>query len=253
MTERDIDLKADAEQRDSYDDATRYQRDVLVTCCEYDDVTRLRMQTEIRAMKVRLGLMVELGKRMDELKRYVYYKKGDTLPMTADILDQYGVEAVARLQSVVEPLHGVIGKMTEIGEVCEAFLRFIFEGVPIDVVNVAEEIGDGNWYDVLLCEYYNLRFGDVLQGNRDKLVKRFAGKFTNNAALGTRDVKSEQALVAGAVNQPSVVRNVLADSTPYCSKHGCNLNEGTCPMCQHAAKVAEMRVDLGFRDIDETA
>lgn len=47
--------------------------------------------------------------------------------------------------------HGIIGILTEVGELQDAVKRHVIYGKPLDVVNLMEECGDIGWYTTLLC------------------------------------------------------------------------------------------------------
>ncbi len=91
-------------------------------------------------------------------------------------------------QVAVDLIHGIIGKVTESGELLEALLKCMRGDAQLDLVNLAEEIGDGHWYDAIICAALGTSFEQVQQTNIDKLRARFPNKFTefdaNNRDLG---------------------------------------------------------------------
>lgn len=91
-------------------------------------------------------------------------------------------------------LHSVIGMATEIGELLECLSKTIFDGKPLDVVNLKEEVGDTFWYIGLLCNVLGTNFGSIQEQNISKLKLRYPEKFTEKCAID-RDVKAERELL----------------------------------------------------------
>lgn len=81
-------------------------------------------------------------------------------------------------QQIIDVIHGVIGKITEAGELAEALLKSIESGQPVDLINLLEEVGDGQWYDAIICSALGTTFDHVQQVNISKLRARFPNKFT---------------------------------------------------------------------------
>ena len=108
----------------------------------------------------------------------------------------------------IQLLHGLIGKITEAGELASALQNSIVQMLtidvtkieeseksavqilPIDFVNVVEEVGDGLWYDAIALDAMKLTINDAQFVNIEKLKKRFPDKFTEDKA-NKRDVKKE--------------------------------------------------------------
>lgn len=124
--------------------------------------------------------------------------------------------------------HSVIGTFTEAGEKLEA-LKAQFEGEPLDIVNMAEEFGDDNWYDAtgknelsilaagmgLTINDASIRLGNItkLQGNA-KLAGRYnAGDFDAVAALN-RDLTTERAVLEASVGKSAIP--VETPAAPVC-------------------------------------
>ncbi|WP_199153481.1 hypothetical protein [Chromobacterium sp. ASV23] len=96
-------------------------------------------------------------------------------------------------------LHAVIGKFTEAGEMIQALGEAIETG-NLDIVNLAEEVGDDKWYDALLLDELKKLSGGsitidrILQTNLDKLAARYPEKFEGRLAI-TRDLDTERAIL----------------------------------------------------------
>jgi hypothetical protein len=119
----------------------------------------------------------------------------------------------------IDLVHGILGSMTENGELGEILLDML-DGKPADRINAIEEVGDNRWYlnrilrwadcDDLTCERMNI----------DKLHGRHGATF-NTERDANRDLDAERArLVDGAAKpverrffgQPeAVVRRPIGD------------------------------------------
>lgn len=108
-------------------------------------------------------------------------------------------ELLARAVSVVRDLHGLMGIVTEIGELLDAYKKYIFYGKAIDATNVAEEIGDISWYLSLMFNVRGLRQQNVQAANIAKLKARYGDKFTEDAA-NQRDLVAERRTLDDAMD-----------------------------------------------------
>jgi NTP pyrophosphatase (non-canonical NTP hydrolase) len=87
-------------------------------------------------------------------------------------------------------LHGVIGIITEAGELLDAIKKGIFYGQVIDKENIKEELGDIMWYIAILLREFDWDMKDILSDNIDKLKKRYPEKFTTENSKLRLDKKS---------------------------------------------------------------
>lgn len=94
-------------------------------------------------------------------------------------------------------LHGIIGKFTEAGELLQA-ITAVLNGEKMDVVNIAEELGDDQWYNAILADELNLDMGGIQNTVIAKLRKRYPEKFTQEAA-NDRDLAGERAVLEAGV------------------------------------------------------
>jgi hypothetical protein len=138
------------------------------------------------------------------------------LPMTAEQIQEAGLppnlQAINLNNLNIRLFHSVIGTFTEAGEKLQA-LKAQFEGSGLDIVNMAEEFGDDNWYDAtgkdeltklaaaagLTVTDASIRVGNItkLQGNA-KLAGRYdTGDFDAVAALN-RNLTNERAILEGS-------------------------------------------------------
>lgn len=77
-------------------------------------------------------------------------------------------------------LIAALGLCGEAGEVGELIKKQVGHGHPVDdefIVKLANEIGDSVFYAAYVCECYGLDLEAVVQGNRDKLERRYPNGF----------------------------------------------------------------------------
>jgi len=91
-------------------------------------------------------------------------------------------------------MHALLGMMTELGELADQFKKRIVYGRALDMVNVVEELSDGDWYRALFADAIKVGFEQAWQINIAKLRKRFPDKFTQAQAL-TRDLDAERSVL----------------------------------------------------------
>lgn len=89
-------------------------------------------------------------------------------------------------------LHASMGLVTEGGELADALKKHIFYGKPLDVINIAEEMGDVMWYMAILCDELNLSLESVMEHVINKLKVRYPNKFAPDKAL-ERGLDAERA------------------------------------------------------------
>lgn len=93
-------------------------------------------------------------------------------------------------------LHATLGTATEAGEMVEHLYDVIFKGKPLDLINMREEVFDGQWYHAMFCRVAGITFDEGQRENIAKLRKRFPDKFTTEAA-NVRDLDAERQVLEG--------------------------------------------------------
>lgn len=88
-------------------------------------------------------------------------------------------------------LHGIMGVVTEAGELMDIIKRYFFYDKEPLKVHIIEEIGDVFWYLAILCDALEIDFEMVWKRNIAKLRKRYPEKFTSKAAIN-RDLAAER-------------------------------------------------------------
>ena len=97
-------------------------------------------------------------------------------------------------EDAVRIFHGIIGIITEAGELAEALAQAIVTGEQLDLTNVAEEVGDNQWYAAAILRVLGTTFDDVQRTNIAKLRARFPNKFTEFDA-NHRNLDAERAIL----------------------------------------------------------
>ena len=84
--------------------------------------------------------------------------------------------------------HMIIGCVTEVGELTDAYKKHKFYKRELNTQNIKEEIGDLCWYLYQLCEEVGYTMEEARADNIEKLAKRYPDKFKD---VVIRDVKKE--------------------------------------------------------------
>lgn len=98
-------------------------------------------------------------------------------------------------------VHGVVGSITEVGELAEMLAARI-RGIPADKINAVEETGDVTWYLSRVLKWAGVTFAQCFKINIDKLHGRHGETF-NMHRDHNRDLAAERAgLEAGVAELP---------------------------------------------------
>lgn len=92
------------------------------------------------------------------------------------------VQHSARSSSSDTLHHGVLGLVTETGEIADILKKHTEYGQDLDIPNLREEMGDLMFYWAMICRVFSFNPDDILQENYDKLLKRYPSGFTNEHA-----------------------------------------------------------------------
>jgi hypothetical protein len=177
-----------------------YSEAALSTACP-DSAIDIEDRLHRGVLKKSLEDFLRASQVLDHVKKTAVYGKPFPVTMVAGAFP-------APKPFPVDPqvFHAIVGIATEAGELVQALLKAMYDGKPMDDINLLEESGDVDWYQALLDSRIN---GDQVkrwQSNRDKLARRYAKTmgdkpvFTAEAAI-TRDLTAERAILdqAGAV------------------------------------------------------
>jgi NTP pyrophosphatase (non-canonical NTP hydrolase) len=116
------------------------------------------------------------------------------LALVTESVDLEAIIARMNNKRFIRLFHGTIGVATESGELLDALKKHVFYGKELDVVNVAEEIGDLMWYINLLLDELDIPMETVMERNIEKLTARYGDKFSAFRALN-RDLKTEREIL----------------------------------------------------------
>jgi NTP pyrophosphatase (non-canonical NTP hydrolase) len=86
-----------------------------------------------------------------------------------------------------DTLHAILGLIGEAGELADAIKKHQFYGLPLDVDNIREELGDIGYYFSALHTCFGLDEQEIAYQNRNKLMKRYPEGFTSEAAAFRAD------------------------------------------------------------------
>jgi NTP pyrophosphatase (non-canonical NTP hydrolase) len=139
-----------------------------------------------------LQTAIDTGNMIDAIKKGLYY--GKSLPEFHESIEHYDRESDLNPRAVDQDiLHAALGLFTEATEMLEAIFLSM-KGAPFDKVNMAEELGDAEWYAAMLYRALDETPENVKQVNIDKLRHRYPDKFTSMNAI-SRDLNKEREIL----------------------------------------------------------
>lgn len=122
-----------------------------------------------------------MGNLADHLKRALMYPKyeSDVLDEGHNInplLSRMYVTANEDPKNVINLLHGLLGKISEIGEFCDSIEASFQNTTPFDRPNLLEEMGDDTWYNPLIAMALGFTMREFMFINLVKLDSRHSGR-----------------------------------------------------------------------------
>lgn len=170
---------------------TEYQKEVLTVECQYPQDVQDRLVKMAKWLAVHVTCIKSEAEHLDKLKKHVYYNRQnglqdvDPAPFADEAMNQ-------RLRDNVRLLHHIIGVITETAELADTVLDHVFNGTPLDTVNIVEEFGDIGFYTAGGVDSVGHTLDEVFERNIEKLVKtRYKGGYTNDKA-NNRDLDTER-------------------------------------------------------------
>lgn len=155
---------------------------------------------------------IEIAEMLDGIKKQAFYNNPEKLTnelgerlqninqlsgQLYQILQHQGNEGLLNQEHVdyldTRVCHGIIGIMTESGELGEALHKALETG-EFDNVNVLEELFDGDWYKAITTDALEADWSDQWERIIAKLKARFGDKFSEDAA-NNRDLKVEREIL----------------------------------------------------------
>lgn len=106
--------------------------------------------------------------------------------------ETYSIKALrtARINDLTNDqimINALLGLSGEVGEICDYMKKCYFQGHEYDVEHIKEEVGDVLWYVNLLMYVTGLTFGEVMQYNIDKLLKRYPEGFSEEDSINREE------------------------------------------------------------------
>lgn len=133
-----------------------------------------------------------LGK-LDKLKKLLFYGRQNDLP-NYPIQRELDVSMLdPNYSKAVRIFHGVLGIATEAGEMLEQVVKAMKTN-NFDGINLAEEVGDNQWYAAAILRALGKTFDEVQVTNIAKLRARFPNAFTEFDA-NNRNLDVERAIL----------------------------------------------------------
>lgn len=161
---------------------------------------------DYRAFIGALTQFIAAANALDRYKKLIFYGEDQAKGRLGDVfshkLNGYDVTSALSHDNESEIkaryiLHGMLGVMTESGEMAEALHNVLtsVEGCKeLDLVNLSEEIGDLQWYEAMLARAIGTDFDTIQRTNIAKLRARFPDKFTE-ANANVRDLEAERKIL----------------------------------------------------------
>lgn len=143
---------------------------------------------------------------MDHIKKFMFYgRENEQLAAAIELRrmmlpeSAYGIQFDKLVpgksrEEAIRIFHGIIGIITEAGELADALHKAIQDETPLDLTNVSEEIGDGLWYAAAVLRVLGTTFDSVQRTNIAKLRARFPNKF-NEFDANNRNLEAEREIL----------------------------------------------------------
>lgn len=80
-------------------------------------------------------------------------------------------------------VNAVMGLCGEAGEAIDIVKKHLHQGHELDKEGLAKELGDIAWYLAEACEALGIKLNDVLEGNIEKLKKRYPDGFSTEKSI----------------------------------------------------------------------
>lgn len=71
--------------------------------------------------------------------------------------------------------NGLLGLAGEVGELCDHYKKYMYQGHSLDRAHMIREAGDVAWYLAELASGLGCTLDEIFQANIDKLEKRYPG------------------------------------------------------------------------------
>ena len=181
--------------------------------------------TDVNVLLLTLGIHTLTTEILDGFKKQIFYGKEEklqtkTVPALAGIsqmvmtmvellhgirqedgtylaTEETGLHLADELSDRnIRLIHGILGIITESGELGEILIKHIDDG-KVDVTNLQEELNDHDWYSAILHDEFKLDFYQGLTNNINKLTIRYPEKFDAELAANRNLDAEREALEVG--------------------------------------------------------
>lgn len=146
-----------------------------------------------------LSQVIHAAQRMDKFKKALFRKRSRE-EAQLDLMEPQPLlsEAIAGYAMNVEGLfHGIVGGITEMGELAEVLYDFLAANKEPDLTNVREEIGDNLWYLACLMRWADTTPLTEMKRNIAKLRLRHGSEGFDKDRDIVRDLVKERFLLEG--------------------------------------------------------
>ncbi len=128
----------------------------------------------------------------DNFKKGIFYGSDECLNDLQVCVNPTDLNATPTPE--MQLIHALMGIRTEADELQNPIWRLIRrnEHLPVDIVNLKEELGDLLWYIGLACHCLGVTFEQLFDINCEKLKVRYPNKFTQDSAVN-RNLEAERA------------------------------------------------------------
>ncbi|MDB4330347.1 nucleoside triphosphate pyrophosphohydrolase family protein [bacterium] len=177
-------------------DSTKYVTEAVKTESLDTDAIQKRFTLGLQTL---FGTMLaannNMSESMDLVKKHLFYGKNVDLPGLTNTSPEYEIKkydaGMDLNPKLIRLLHGVVGIITEAGEMTEQLYAHMYDKKELDEVNIAEEIGDLFWYCAIICDTVGISFESLMEKNIEKLRARYGDKFSSDKAIN-RDLDTER-------------------------------------------------------------
>jgi NTP pyrophosphatase (non-canonical NTP hydrolase) len=114
-------------------------------------------------------------------------QEGEAVP-TPVRYDQFVQQLLKADTYPMMKLHCALGVAGEAGELADAIKKEVIYGKLMDRANIVEELGDLRFYMEGIANIYDISDQEILQGNANKLAKRYKSlTYSGEAAIARAD------------------------------------------------------------------
>lgn len=149
-----------------------------------------------------ISILINAGSILDQIKKNAFYGKKynvDNLMLhiasineSLNTINVINVNEISISKNTLDIntrlFHAIVGISTESTELLEAL---DFSDNEMDNINIAEELGDIDWYKAIAVDELNISWEVILDTVIAKLKKRYPTKFTSEDAIN-RDLETER-------------------------------------------------------------